>query len=105
MALEKLKILRRDESRSRLKFDEDNPIIALFNPNQITIVKTANWESQPIVQRDVPALQFTHGNSATLTVDLFFDTFESKVDVRKNHTDRIAKLAMVQSNLQPPSDL
>ena len=101
MELEKIWIFV-EKSSKPLEFDEHKPIKALFNPNQIAIVKAANWESQPIIQRDVPALQFTHGNSETLTVDLFFDTFESKVDVRKNHTDHIAKLATVQSNLHRP---
>lgn len=95
MALEKLKILV-ETSSSPLRFDEANPIVALFNPNQITIVKTANWQVLPANQRDTPASQFTHGEPATLTVDLFFDTFEKRIDVRRNHTSRIAELMTVE---------
>ena len=95
MALAKLEILV-ETSSEPLGFDEAKKIVALFNPNQIAIVKTANWRLLPANQRDVPASQFTHGEPATLTLDLFFDTFESKADVRKNHTDRIAALTTVE---------
>lgn len=96
MALEKLKILIEVKSNP-LKFDENNPITALFNPNQITIQKTVNWRNVATVERDVPASQFTHGNPATLTVDLFFDTYEAGVDVRE-HTQQIAYLATVEQH-------
>jgi nucleoid-associated protein YgaU len=95
MELARLKIFV-ESSSSPLRFDESNPIEAMFNPNQLTIVKTANWRLLPANQRDVPAAQFTHGEPATLTVDFFFDTFESKVDVRQNHTNRIAELTTVE---------
>lgn len=93
MALEKLKILV-ETSSNPLRFG--NAIEALFNPNQIAIVKTANWQLLPANQRDAPASQFTHGEPATLTLDLFFDTFETRADVRRNHTDRIAELMTVE---------
>jgi len=97
MALAKLKILV-ETSSNPLRFDDEeaDPIVALFNPNQITIVKTANWRILPAKQRDAPASQFTHGEPATLTVDLFFDTFESRADVRGKHTHRIAELLTVE---------
>jgi nucleoid-associated protein YgaU len=95
MALEKLKILV-EASSNPLRFDEANPIVALFNPNQIAVVKQANWRLLPANQRDTPAAQFTYGDPATLTIDLFFDTFESRADVRRRHTDRITALMTVE---------
>jgi nucleoid-associated protein YgaU len=56
--------------------------VALFNPAQITITKRANWRLAPTAERDVPRSQFTHGDPATLTTDLFFDTYELGLDVR-----------------------
>jgi Contractile injection system tube protein/LysM domain len=63
MELEKLKII---VEKKFPNFDEGDPIVALFNPQQIAISKTG-WQGQ--------------GNSlqpseepATLTVELFFDT-------------------------------
>ncbi|HMQ35735.1 MAG TPA: LysM peptidoglycan-binding domain-containing protein [Chloroflexaceae bacterium] len=58
------------------------PAVALFNPQQIAINKSVNWKSEPIAESDVGRSQFTHGNPATLTLDLFFDTYELGTDVR-----------------------
>ena len=57
-------------------------IPALFNPNQLTIQKTANWHDVSRAEGDTPTSQFTHGEPATLTLDLFFDTYEQQTDVR-----------------------
>lgn len=92
MTLERLKILVEP------KFEVEKAIEALFNPNQIAIATSANWAPQPTKKGDAPIRQFTHGNGATLTVDLFFDTFEVGADVRRNHTDRIAQLLTVENN-------
>jgi Contractile injection system tube protein/LysM domain len=70
MALEKLEI--RIEGKS-----EAEKIVALFNPNLITISKTVNWHVAPTTGRDAPDMQFTHGDPAILNVDLFFDTYEA----------------------------
>ena len=96
MNLERLKILV-EKSANPMTFDETNPITALFNPNQFTIVKTANWRTLPAKERDVPASQFTHGDPATLSVELMFDTYENGKDVRQ-YTDSIAQLTTVEKH-------
>jgi nucleoid-associated protein YgaU len=70
-------------------------IVALFNPNQIAVQKTANWRLVPTAERDVPRSQFTHGEPAVLTMDLFFDTYEARADVRV-HTLPIFHLTTVE---------
>lgn len=92
MALEKLKILVETGPNA---FGQE--IAALFNPNLLTIQKTVNWHEAPGAERDVPASQFTHGNPATLTMDLFFDTYEAGTDVRQ-HTQKIASLTTVEEH-------
>lgn len=94
MALEQLQILV--ETRANpLEFDRANPIKAMFNPTQINIKKSANWRVVPAAERDVPAAQFTHGEPATLSIDLFFDTYESRKNV-KQYTDRIDFLSKIE---------
>jgi Contractile injection system tube protein/LysM domain len=63
MELEKLKIIVENKFPT---FNEAQPIIALFNPQQISISKTG-WQGQgnSLQASDEPA---------TLTIDLFFDT-------------------------------
>jgi nucleoid-associated protein YgaU len=92
MALEKLKIL---VETGPGEFNEE--IEVLFNPNQIALQKTSKWELTPAAERDVPSSQFTYGEPATLTMDLFFDTYEERTDVRV-HTDRIFHLTTVEEH-------
>ena len=98
MALEKLKLLVESGPN---RFEER--LTALFNPDQIHIRKTVNWNEQPVAERDVPAFQFTHGHAARLHLDLFFDTYEARTDVRK-HTREVFALATVEGhgNLHRP---
>jgi nucleoid-associated protein YgaU len=72
-------------------------VVALFNPNQITVQKTVNWRRVPTAERDVPAAQFTHGDAATLSMDLFFDTYEAGTDVRE-YTRKIADLTTIEQH-------
>ncbi|BAY14138.1 CIS tube protein [Calothrix sp. NIES-2098] len=87
MALEKLKIVPEIGAE----------ITVLFNPNEITIDKTANWRVAPTDESDVPESQFTHGDPAQLTMNLLCDTYEAKTDVR-THTDKIFDLATIQKH-------
>jgi nucleoid-associated protein YgaU len=81
---------------------ENGEIIkALFNPEQITIQKTANWRPVTRTQSDTNEAQFTHGNAATLSMDLFFDTFEAGEDVRE-HTQKVFDLTMVEGKEHRP---
>jgi nucleoid-associated protein YgaU len=77
-------------------------IKARFNPSQITIQKSANWRLAPAPERDVPNTHFTYGEPATLSMELFFDTYEStsstsKEDVRQ-YTNEIFALTTVQEH-------
>ncbi|BAZ70722.1 MAG: LysM peptidoglycan-binding domain-containing protein [Pelatocladus maniniholoensis HA4357-MV3] len=87
MALEKLKIIPEIGAE----------ITVLFNPNEITIDKTANWCLAPTDQSDVPESQFTHGEPAQLTMNLLCDTYEAKTDVR-THADKIFDLTTIQKH-------
>ena len=92
MALEKLTI--RIETGPN-KFAES--ITVLFNPNEITITKSSNWRQVPATERDVPAAQFTYGEPASLSMDLFFDTYEEGTDVTE-HTKKIFALTTVETH-------
>lgn len=94
MGLEKLQI-RVEKSPKPLQFDRRNPIVALFNPNQISVKKAVNWSDQPASHRDVSESQHTYGEPATLSVDLFFDTYESGTDVTK-YTYEIFHLSTIE---------
>ncbi|MCU0497609.1 MAG: LysM peptidoglycan-binding domain-containing protein [Anaerolineae bacterium] len=77
------------------------PIPLQFNPTDISISKNTDWKPYPVHQKDTEDLQFTHGKSATLTLKLFFDTYEFGTDVRLM-TAPIQLLTTVNSSLHRP---
>src|ERR1700690_3283798 len=56
-------------------------IQALFNPTQYGVDKGNTIAQAPIPGLVAPILQYVHGNMRTLSMDLFFDTYEEGTDV------------------------
>ena len=54
-----------------------------------------------LFRSDLPEQEFTSGNPAVLAVELFFDTYEEKKSC-KEHTDKLMKLALVNSDKHRP---
>jgi hypothetical protein len=76
-------------------------INVMYNPERYTINKDNNFASQGIPGRRGPLLQFVQGNMRTLEMELFFDTYEQRRDVR-DETQRIVKLLDIDANLHAP---
>lgn len=76
-------------------------IEVLFNPNEYALDASNhyNWERVPGLS--MPVGQFVSGNTTTLTLDLFFDTYEKKTDVR-DYTKKISGLLDVEKELHAP---
>lgn len=76
----------------------------LFNPKEYTFSKQNNWKDQQ-TGKNVPQIEFGGGQPATLQMELFFDTYAqfkstgAPKDVRKEYTDRIWKLMIVDPAL------
>src|SRR4051794_20367771 len=92
----------------------DEIVECLFNPREYSMAKRNTWGA-PTAQQgkggaapstagtNVPKQQYTGGQPATLTMQLFFDTYvgaEGSRDVRKEYTSKIWKLAEVDEALQ-----
>jgi hypothetical protein len=60
----------------------------MFNPNELTVEKTNQYAEVNIPGLPSSVFQFVRGGAKSLTMDLFFDTYEEKLDVRI-FTDRI----------------
>ena len=80
--------------------NKNKPIEVLFNPAEYTIEKGNKYQSTPIPGLATPVHQFVHGESDTLTMELFFDTYAKESrhghvkqgeDVRK-YTGKLAEL-------------
>ncbi len=78
-------------------------VTCLFNPKEYAFAKQNSWARSTKKGSNVPPLEFSGGQPATLTVQLFFDTYEGAAgtkDVRKEYTDAIWELMMVDDKLK-----
>jgi hypothetical protein len=89
--LEKLTILNEDTG------DE---FAVLFNPTEYVIEDAAKWEDQERMGQ-APELHYTGTERKKLTMELFFDSYESRTDVRE-HTSKIAGLLVFNQEVHRP---
>lgn len=70
---------------------KDNPLLivpCMFNPKELSVEKSNQFAEVNIPGLSSPIYQFVRGNARSVSLDLFFDTYEEKIDVRF-FTDRI----------------
>lgn len=70
---------------------KDNPLMVvpfLFNPAEFSVEKSNQFAEITIPGLGSSMFQFVRGGARTLTMDIFFDTYEEGIDVRI-FTDRI----------------
>jgi len=89
--LEKLRIKNLDTS-------ED--FFVLFNPTEYTVEDASHWADQDKMGQK-PELHYTGGDRKKLSMELFFDTYEARVDVR-THTAKIAALLVFNKEKHRP---
>ena len=92
---------------SNLQFGSEssgNTIVAMFNPNRLTVSRSVAWPNQSAAKRDTPESQFIGGEPATLSVDLLFDTYDTpsrdKQSVKTVYTDKLLHLTTVEKHGQ-----
>lgn len=92
MELEKAKIYRRDTQ---------DFVEVLFNPTEYQLTQSNQFSEVAIPGLGGPLLQFARGNARTLSMQLFFDTYEKGADVR-DETGKLIGLMKVDSDLHAP---
>ncbi len=73
----------------------------LFNPNQYSVDKANQIAEVGVPGLEAPILQYVHGNTRTLNMELFFDTFEEQQDVSA-HTNRVYGLLRIDPSTHAP---
>ena len=76
-------------------------IDVLFNPNAYTVAKTNQIAEAAIPGLEAPILQYVSGNTQTLSMELFFDTYEEQTDVTM-YTDQIYGLLDIDPDQHVP---
>src|SRR5262245_5828604 len=74
----------------------------MYNPEQLSLEQGNNFAEAAIPGLSAPPLQYVRGKSRTLSMDLFFDTFELHQDVRGYSGKVIALLDQRPSTHAPP---
>jgi len=106
MELKQLAILV-ETAGSTLQFGDEtseSTIVAMFNPNKLSVTRSVQWQNQQAAKRDNPEMQYTGADPATLTIDLLFDTYDTpqpesaKRSVRTAYTDRLLHLTTVEQH-------
>lgn len=85
-------------------------IAVLFNPTEYRVSKSNQFAEIAIPGLDAPMLQFGHGNAQTLSMQLFFDTYDPQsVDVKypkdqdvRIRTRRVTDLLKINGELHAP---
>ncbi|HEX5546947.1 MAG TPA: hypothetical protein VFX24_06010 [Ktedonobacterales bacterium] len=81
-----------------------SPIECMFNPKEYSFSKRNQWTAGKSKGSNMPQLEFGGGQPATLQMQLFFDTYAEGKDVRKEYTDSIWQLMMVDQKLKDPKN-
>jgi hypothetical protein len=78
-----------------------DPITVLFNPTEYQLNQSNQFSEVSIPGLAAPPLQFARGNARTLSMQLFFDTYEQRTDVRV-YTRALTELLELDSELHAP---
>lgn len=81
--------------------DTKSKVEALFNPKEYSISKSTNWVSNDQHGRDMPEVHFTIGQRRELSMELFFDTYDTKKNV-KEYVKKIEELMLINVEKHRP---
>ncbi|NNJ11016.1 LysM peptidoglycan-binding domain-containing protein [Chloroflexales bacterium ZM16-3] len=79
---------------------KEAPIPCHFNPSEYSFSKQNTWAPVKTNGANVPQVEFSNGQPATLQMQLLFDTYTEGKDVRKVYTDRVWALMLVDEGLK-----
>jgi contractile injection system tube protein len=73
----------------------------MFNPKELQVDKSVSWTAKNSHSED-PKQEFKEPQSSSLSVTLYFDTYETKQDVYNSFVSNIEKTAKMVSGLGRP---
>src|ERR1051326_3461755 len=100
----KLVIVRGRTQGKQAVFDQGNNITICFNPTEYSIEKTNAYGEATIPGLDSPIIQYAHGNTRTLTLELVVDTitYDNSEDVRAKYISKFETLLTVDPHMHAP---
>lgn len=76
-------------------------IPVLFNPSEYSLKKSVKYGKRQLPGFSTPVTQFVSGDAETLSMELFFDTYEDQSDVR-DYTTKLDDLLTVDGDMHSP---
>ena len=89
------------EKATITKVRTNEQIAVMFNPAEYTFDVANSFAEISIPGLRTPPVQYVRGNARTLKMELFFDTFESRADVR-GRTQQVTSLLDSEPTTQAP---
>jgi LysM repeat protein len=74
----------------------------MFNPEELKLDQGTTFAEVPIPGLDTPPVQYVRGKPRTLSMELFFDTYEAGIDVRAYTAPIVALLDKLPQTQAPP---
>jgi len=75
---------------------EQGPAVtAQYNPKEIGLDKSVPWQKGKNSKANTPDLEFTSADGRSLSLELFFDTYETGADVHATYVANLLKMAEV----------
>ena len=78
--------------------DTKKKIYVMYNPESYVQERGTKYSESPGLASNMPSIQFVHGMSETLQMELFFDTFSPSIAVGGSPLDTVA---LVATGLRP----
>jgi nucleoid-associated protein YgaU len=88
-------------SKATITPDGGAAIKVLFNPTEYTLDQSNQIAETAIPGLGAPILQYVSGGACTLSMDLYFDTYEQQTDVR-DETKKIYGLLRIEGSTHVP---
>ena len=84
--------------------DTGDEVEAHFNPKELAIEKSVPWNKHKDSKGDTPLLEFTDAEPKTMSVELLFDTYESRKSVYKKYIKTLEEFTLIvdQKKKRPP---
>jgi hypothetical protein len=86
---------------ARIEPERQQAFDVLFNPTHYSVDKANQFAEAAVPGLEAPIIQYVHGNTRTLSIELFFDTYEERTDVSQ-HTERVYNLLLIDPGTHAP---
>jgi len=77
-------------------------VTALFNPKELSLSKSVPWQEQDGSKGNSGELEFSGAKARSMSLELFFDTYEEKKNVYDLHISPLLELSEVMSDPKRP---